>query len=79
MHLPAALDALSQPIGLPPSLLNKAEEIRREDGPVKLPRLFTDISTLSRRCYDIIDQVRKLNAFCTGLLLLHTEHPQTVL
>lgn len=76
IHLPAALDALSQPIGLPPSLLNKAEEIRREDGPVKLPRLLTDISTLARKCYDVIDQVSHCFIFRWSHCCLSNIFPQ---
>ena len=42
LNLPSALEALERPIGLPPSLLRKAEEVRLEDGPARLkPRLKT--------------------------------------
>ncbi len=36
LNLPAALEALEKPIGLPPSLLKKAEEVRQEHGPAKV-------------------------------------------
>ena len=36
LNLPSALDALDQPIGLPPSLLKKAEEVRLEKGPDRI-------------------------------------------
>lgn len=57
MHLPAALDALSQPIGLPPSLLSKSEQVRQEDGSNRVKRLFKDVSIVSKNCHDIINSV----------------------
>ncbi|GJJ08702.1 hypothetical protein Clacol_002921 [Clathrus columnatus] len=63
LNLPASLDALDKPIGLPPSLLGKAEEVRREDGMNYIPRLLEDLDRLSTRnrfaldkALDILDQ-----------------------
>ncbi|KAF8312441.1 BRO1-domain-containing protein [Clavulina sp. PMI_390] len=63
MHLPASLDALSQPVGLPPSLLAHAEHIRREDGPNRLRQMFKDIKLLydsdhqlTESIFDLLDQ-----------------------
>lgn len=58
MHLPAALDALSQPVGLPPSLLSISDQIRQEDGPNRLQKIFKDVRVVSETCRDIIDSVR---------------------
>ena len=57
LKLPAALDALDKPIGLPPSLLKKAEEVRLEDGPERAEKLFEDVQTLSRRAQAILTEV----------------------
>ncbi|KAF8485939.1 pH-response regulator [Russula ochroleuca] len=63
LKLPAALDALDKPIGLPPSLLKKAEEVRLENGPERAEKLLEDVQTLARRAQailaeslDILDQ-----------------------
>lgn len=58
MHLPASLDALSQPIGLPPSLLTKAEQVRQEDGPNRLKKMFKDVKMLSDQGHTLIESVR---------------------
>jgi programmed cell death 6-interacting protein len=57
MHLPAALDALDKPIGLPPSLLRKAEEVRLEDGPHRIDVMFRDVQALAKSAKDILEQV----------------------
>lgn len=58
MHLPAALDALSKPIGLPSSILAKADEVRQANGPVRIEKMMQDVKTLHKQCYDTIDLVR---------------------
>ncbi|KAI0303832.1 pH-response regulator [Multifurca ochricompacta] len=62
-NLPAALDALDKPIGLPPSLLKKAEDVRSENGPERVEKLLEDVEMLSQRAMavltealDILDQ-----------------------
>jgi len=67
MRLPAALDALSQPVGLPPSLLSKSEQVRQEDGPNRLERFFNDVLVVSKNCRDTIDDVS-----CFGCRLRRT-------
>ena len=57
LKLPAALDALDKPIGLPPSLLKKAEEVRLENGPERAEKLLEDVQTLSRRAEAILTEV----------------------
>jgi programmed cell death 6-interacting protein len=58
LKLPASLDALDKPIGLPPSLLNKAEEVRLENGPERAEKLLEDVQTLARRAQTILSEVR---------------------
>lgn len=57
LKLPASLDALDKPIGLPPSLLNKAEEVRLENGPERAEKLLEDVQTLARRAQAILTEV----------------------
>ncbi|KAF8339548.1 BRO1-like domain-containing protein [Cantharellus anzutake] len=55
LNLPAALDALSQPIGLPPSLLQQAGKVRSEDGPNKIMKMLEDAPMLANQCRNIIE------------------------
>jgi programmed cell death 6-interacting protein len=57
MNLPSSLDVLSQPIGLPPSLLRKAAQVRREDGPARMSKMVDDIPKLAARCRAFVDEV----------------------
>jgi programmed cell death 6-interacting protein len=57
-NLPAALDALDKPIGLPPSLLKKAEEIRLENGPERVEKSLEDVQMLASRAMAILTEVR---------------------
>lgn len=57
LKLPAALDALDKPIGLPPSLLKKAEEVRLENGPERAEKLLEDVQTLGRSAQAILTEV----------------------
>lgn len=56
LNLPASLEALERPIGLPPSLLQKAEEVRLEQGPDKIEAYFDDIQRLARRAMEVLDE-----------------------
>lgn len=63
LGLPASLEALEKPIGLPPSLLKKAEEVRNDHGPEKIDSIFEDKQRLLQRnrdalaaAMDILDQ-----------------------
>jgi hypothetical protein len=58
LTLSAALDALDRPIGLPSSVLGKAEEVRLEDGMHRLPILIEDVQRLTRRDSVALDKVR---------------------
>ncbi|KAJ3573631.1 hypothetical protein NP233_g2307 [Leucocoprinus birnbaumii] len=56
MNLPAALEALERPIGLPPSLLRKAEEVRLEDGPARITASIEDVQQLAQHVQTILDE-----------------------
>ncbi|ESK88786.1 ph-response regulator protein pala rim20 [Moniliophthora roreri MCA 2997] len=56
LNLPASLEALERPIGLPPSLLKKAEEVRLENGPVKIEAAIKDLRRLARQNNKILDE-----------------------
>ena len=58
LRLPASLEALDKPVGLPPSLLRKAEEVRLEDGPARIDGSLENAEHLAQRCREILDQVR---------------------
>jgi programmed cell death 6-interacting protein len=57
LSLPAALDALDKPIGLPPSLLKKAEEVRLEDGPHRIDVMSRDMQALAASARGLLEQV----------------------
>lgn len=57
LNLPASLEALERPIGLPPSLLKRAEEVRNANGPTKLEASIEDVQKLSRRDLRLLDEV----------------------
>ena len=46
LNLPGSLQALEKPLGLPPSLVSKAEELRQQDGLYRLKRSMEDTSRL---------------------------------
>lgn len=56
LNLPSSLEALERPVGLPPSLLRKAEEIRSEQGPTKIDVYLDDVQRLSRHVLGILDE-----------------------
>ncbi|EKM58371.1 uncharacterized protein PHACADRAFT_159473 [Phanerochaete carnosa HHB-10118-sp] len=56
LGLPAALEALEKPVGLPPSLLGKAEEVRREDGPSKIEASIENVQKLAERNMDLLNE-----------------------
>lgn len=57
LNLPAALEALEKPIGLPPSLLKKAEEVRAENGPAQVESSIEDVRNLAERAMQILNEV----------------------
>ena len=57
LNLPSALEALERPIGLPPSLLGKAEEVRLEDGPTKIEASIEAVKRLAHQDFAILEEV----------------------
>ncbi|EKM78721.1 hypothetical protein AGABI1DRAFT_59755 [Agaricus bisporus var. burnettii JB137-S8] len=55
MNLPAALEALERPIGLPPSLLRKAEEVQLENGLSRVTASIEDVRRLAQNNQAILD------------------------
>ena len=62
LNLPAALDALDRPIGIPPSLVKKAEEVRLESGPERVETSIRDVQTLAKNDAALLDEVRIMGA-----------------
>jgi programmed cell death 6-interacting protein len=56
LNLPSSLEALEKSIGLPVSLLGKAEEVRLNRGPERIEKTIRDIQSLSQRNAEILDQ-----------------------
>ncbi|KAH9849704.1 BRO1-domain-containing protein [Lenzites betulinus] len=56
LNLPAALDALDRPIGLPPSLAKKAEEVRLESGPERVETYVRDVQALAQHVSSLLDE-----------------------
>ena len=46
LNLPGSLQAIEKPLGLPPSLVSKAEELRQQDGLYRLKRSMEDTAKL---------------------------------
>ena len=75
--LPAALDALDKPIGLPPSLLKKAEEVRLENGPDRVEKSFEDVEMLAQRAMAILTEVRAHTSLRSITALILSVSPWT--
>lgn len=54
--LPGSLQALEKPLGLPPSLIQHAEEIRQSDAINKIQRSFADIDKLRSNDWAIFEE-----------------------
>jgi programmed cell death 6-interacting protein len=57
LNLPSSLDALERPIGLPPSLLAKAETVRIDEGPTRIEASIEDVQRLAQQDLSILDEV----------------------
>jgi len=57
LGLPGSITALERPVGLPPSLLKKAEEVFVEGGLQKLQYLIGEIKQHSQNNANLLDQV----------------------
>ncbi|KAL3427727.1 BRO1-like domain-containing protein [Phlyctema vagabunda] len=60
LNLPGSLQALEKPLGLPPSLLSHAEEIRQADALTRLQRSFSDTAKLKASDDAIFAEGREL-------------------
>ncbi|PCH42163.1 BRO1-domain-containing protein [Wolfiporia cocos MD-104 SS10] len=56
LNLPAALEALERPIGLPPSLLKKAEEVRLDSGPDRIETSISNVQKLAQYNVEILNE-----------------------
>lgn len=56
LNLPSSLEALERPVGLPPSLLGKSEEVRLENGPTKIEVSIEDVQRLAQHDLAILDE-----------------------
>ncbi|THH30031.1 hypothetical protein EUX98_g4157 [Antrodiella citrinella] len=56
LNLPASLEALEKPIGLPPSLLKKAEEVRVEKGPERIETSIEGVQRLAQENMNILNE-----------------------
>jgi programmed cell death 6-interacting protein len=63
LSLPETLEALERPIGIPPSILKKVEEVRTERGPGAIERMLDDTQRLSRRVRKILEEVSNFTPF----------------
>lgn len=57
LNLPGALQAMEQPVGLPPSLLSHIDEIHAEGGVRGLHDMMETVRTLSRQNSAILDEI----------------------
>jgi programmed cell death 6-interacting protein len=57
LNLPSSLDALERPIGLPLSLLAKAETVRTDEGPTRIEASIEDVQRLAQHDVKILDEV----------------------
>ena len=48
LNLPGSIQALERPVGLPPSLLKKAEEVESEGGVRRIQSLLNEVQRLSK-------------------------------
>eukprot|EP00128_Syssomonas_multiformis_P016988 Colp12_sorted_trinity150504_noHs@35456 len=59
-NLPASLEALEQPVGLPDALLDKSNRIRSEGGLGKLVTLFDNLSSVARSNLAILAETTRV-------------------
>jgi hypothetical protein len=60
LNLPGALQAVERPLGLPPSLLGIAQDVRRERGAERVRKLLDSIATLRSRTDASLNEVLDL-------------------
>ncbi|KAM0569691.1 hypothetical protein ACHAP9_004569 [Verticillium nonalfalfae] len=62
INLPGSLQALEKPLGLPPSLVQHAEEIRQADAIGRIQRAFSDIDKLRSADIAVFDEGKSMLA-----------------
>ena len=67
LNLPGSLQALEKPLGLPPSLISKAEELRQQDALYRIKRSMEDTTKL---------KTNDLAIYQDGLALLESERTE---
>ncbi|KAI9026170.1 BRO1-like domain-containing protein [Hyaloraphidium curvatum] len=60
MNLPAAIEALEQPIGLPPALLERSGEVRSEGGAKSLEDAWATVRNLAKRDAEMLAEAVRL-------------------
>ncbi|PVF99793.1 putative pala protein [Serendipita vermifera] len=62
LNLPASLESMDKPVGLPATLMAKAAQVRADEGPRRVIRLLEDVETLANQnrgllneAYDILE------------------------
>jgi programmed cell death 6-interacting protein len=70
LHLPSSLEALERPVGLPPSLVRKAEEVRLERGPTKIEASLADVERLGRHNLATLEEVSRQQTWNLFLVLI---------
>ena len=60
LHVPASYQALDRPLGIPPTLLQQAEEIRQSKALEAIPRTFADVKKLRAVCLAGYEEVAEI-------------------
>lgn len=60
LNLPGSLQALERPVGLPPSLIRKAEEVEAAGGVEKIRGLLMEANRLSKLTNKLLSEVLDL-------------------
>lgn len=58
LNLPGSIQALEVTLGLPPSLLRKADELRRKGGTKRLRTMMQDALSVAATDKEVLDDVR---------------------
>lgn len=60
LNLPASIQALEMPVGLPPSLLEKSRQIRTEGGSSKLRSMMQDVARIADSDRGILNEAENM-------------------
>jgi programmed cell death 6-interacting protein len=60
LNLPGSLQAMDQPVNLPPSLVRKSEEVQLEGGMQRLQALEEDVARVGRVGWDILREITSI-------------------